>query len=250
MISIQQWQKWMNKGSASIPSVLLQNYKKLSISDHELLLIIHLQAFADEGTKLPSMELLLERMTSTEEELSQMLNRMHKNGVLDIAASLDDEGKHTERYCLNPLWEKLYLLLANENREQVAAASASAWPDSEADASTQLQKEKLEGEIFLRCEQEFGRPLSPIECETIGFWLDEDGYEPQMIFLALKEAVVSGKLSLRYIDRILFEWQKSGVRTLEQVREHSKKFRQQQISKSKGKTEKQEVEFTFYNWLK
>lgn len=248
MISIQQWQKWMSKGSTSIPYLLLQHYKELGISDHEMMLIIHLQAYADEGNVLPSIEDLQMRMSCTSEELGQMLYRLHKNGVLEIPTGLDDEGRHAESYSLNPLWEKLYILLASENREEVAAtSSASAWPDE--DNSLQY-REKLEGEIYMRFEQEFGRALSPIECETIGLWLDDDGYEPQLIFLALKEAVISGKLSLRYIDRILFEWQKSGVKTLEQVREHSKKFRQQQVGRIKPQVEKQQVEFTFYNWLK
>lgn len=247
MISVQQWQKWMSKGSVSIPYLLLQHYKQLAISDHEMMLIIQLQAFADEGVSLPSMEALQSRMSCSADEIGQMLYRLHKNGVLDIPTGVDEEGRHAERYSLNPLWEKLYILLASENREEAAAAASSAWPDDESSAQ---YRQKLEGEIYLRFEQEFGRALSPIECETISLWLDDDGYEPQLIFLALKEAVISGKLSLRYIDRILFEWQKSGVKTLEQVREHSKKFRQQQVSKLRPKSEKQQVEFTFYNWLK
>jgi len=34
------------------------------------------------------------------------------------------------------------------------------------------KKEKLEKTIYSRVEQEFGRTLSPIECETIKGWID------------------------------------------------------------------------------
>ena len=56
-------------------------------------------------------------------------------------------------------------------------------------------------------------------------WLDEDQHSPEIIKAALKEAVISGKLNFRYIDRILFEWKKNGIKTVEQAKEHGKKFR-------------------------
>ena len=75
------------------------------------------------------------------------------------------------------------------------------------------QKDKDdEGEIFTLFEQEFGRLLSPMECETITMWLDDDGHTVEIIKAALKEAVLAQKLSLRYIDRILFEWKKKRVK--------------------------------------
>ena len=71
----------------------------------------------------------------------------------------------------------------------------------------QKQRKKFirttEGEIFSLFEQEFGRFLSPMECESISMWLDEDGHSVEIIRAALKEAVLAQKLSLRYIDRIL-----------------------------------------------
>ena len=70
------------------------------------------------------------------------------------------------------------------------------------------QVKKEEGEIYKLFEQEFGRLLSPMEYETIGMWFDQDKHSSALIRLALKEAVLSQKLSLRYIDRILFEWKK------------------------------------------
>ena len=45
--------------------------------------------------------------------------------------------------------------------------------------------------------------LSPMECESITMWLDEDGHTVEIIRAALKEAVLAQKISLRYIDRIL-----------------------------------------------
>ena len=46
---------------------------------------------------------------------------------------------------------------------------------------------------------------------------------------ALREAVFCGKLSCRYIDRILLEWQRNGIQTPEEAVEYSRKFRQSGI---------------------
>ena len=64
-------------------------------------------------------------------------------------------------------------------------------------------QKNAEGEIFSLFEQEFGRFLSPMECESITMWLDDDGHSVEIIRAALKEAVLAQKISLRYIDRIL-----------------------------------------------
>ena len=66
-----------------------------------------------------------------------------------------------------------------------------------------------------------------MECETISVWIDQDRYPEELILLALKEAVFAGKLHFRYIDRILLEWSRNRVRTPEDVRAYSQKFRGQ-----------------------
>lgn len=248
MISVQQWAHWLSKGSVSIPYLLLENYKKLRLSDEEMMVLLHLHAFISQGNTFPSIEQLQERVTCSASKLTLILNRLHKDRFLAIESSQDKQGKLQEAYSLDPLWEKLARYLALGQKEVEANQETSlAWPVE----STQLaEQKKLEQEIFKHFEAEFGRPLSPMECETITLWLDEDKYDAQLIYLALREAVISNKLSLRYIDRILMEWHKHGLKTLEDVREYTKKFRQHQLSKlAKPNQENKAVSFSFYNWL-
>lgn len=56
-------------------------------------------------------------------------------------------------------------------------------------------------------------------------WMDEDRYREELIREALREAVLSGKFNFKYIDRILFEWQKVNVRTLQELNVHREQFR-------------------------
>lgn len=74
-------------------------------------------------------------------------------------------------------------------------------------------------------EQEFARPLSPMEYETITGWIERDRYPEPLIVLALKEAVFAGKVNFRYIDRILLEWQRNSIRTVEQAKAYAQRFR-------------------------
>lgn len=247
MISVQDWAAWLNKGNASIPHLLLEHYKKLNITDEEMMLIIHLHAFLSQGIRFPSIEQLQERLTCTPAKLTQMLNRLHKERFILIETSYDQEGRVHETYSLEPLWEKLIRFLALQvEDETVAAKDDQIWPET----AEEERVKQLQTDIFRHFESEFGRPLSPIEYETISMWLDEDKYDVQLIYLALREAIISNKLSLRYIDRILIEWQKHGLKTLHDVCEHTKKFRQHQANRQLKKSqENKAVSFSFYNWL-
>lgn len=54
-------------------------------------------------------------------------------------------------------------------------------------------------------EHEFGRILSPIEVEIIDDWFNE-GFTKEQMRDALKESVYNGKLSFKYISKILQSW--------------------------------------------
>ena len=75
------------------------------------------------------------------------------------------------------------------------------------------------------------------EEEIINTWLDN--FKENTIVLALKEATYNGVSNLRYIDKILYEWQKKGIKTEEDIIKNKKNF----VSKKENKE-------TFdYDWL-
>lgn len=61
-------------------------------------------------------------------------------------------------------------------------------------------------------EEQFGRALSSIELNILREW-KESNYDDEMIVKALKEAVKSQVLNFRYIEGILHNWAKNGVKT-------------------------------------
>lgn len=242
MISVQDWAKWISLGHVSIPRLLLDNYKKLNLSDVEVMLLIHLHSFLSMGIPFPSIKQLEERMTCSSLELTRMLNRLHKEGFIEICPQMDENNRLVERFSLQPLWEKLgrYLTI---HGEEVTSNASGFWL-KESDCHLQAEQD-----VFKRFEEELGRPLTPMECETIAAWLDEDQLDPQIILLALKEAVVANKRSMRYIDKILLDWQRNGLTSIQAVQEHIFSFRQKQVTKLNKVEPDQALQFPLYNWL-
>ncbi|MRG88280.1 DnaD domain-containing protein [Salinibacillus xinjiangensis] len=206
----------------TLPKSILLQYQSLGLNENELAVILQIYRLQSEGSRLPSIQDISQYMSLKEHEVAQSLKKLMKNGFLKIEQYQEDHIIN-EWYSLEPLWKKLY------NTEQIEEHAEN------------------EGNLFLLFEQEFGRALSPIEIETINHWLDDDRLVPALIKAALREAVLMGKLNFRYVDRILIEWTKKGVKTVEDARKVSQSFRQN-VKPGQPKKEKRDTS-VYYNWL-
>ncbi len=223
---------WINEGNISIPVRLLQDYRKLTLTESEVMLLIHVYSFLQKGNSFPTPKTLASYMSHSETECLQILQSLIKRGFIELQERVDENHIISEAFSLSPLWDKLILLACNQKVAKQA-----------------LKEEEDERTLYELFETEFGRPLSPMECELITMWLDQDNYLPSLIKAALMESVVSGKRNLRYIDRILIEWNKNGVRTVQQAKEYGEKFRHHQY-KSTTKQAEPKKKVPSYNWLK
>ena len=73
-------------------------------------------------------------------------------------------------------------------------------------------------ELVRQFEIEFGRLLSPIEKQEIAAWLNIDHYNPEIVKLALREAILAQVDNFKYVDRILLNWQRHGLNTPDQIK--------------------------------
>jgi DNA replication protein len=223
---------WMEAGMIQVPSILLSKYKQIGLSEKELVLLLHIQFFIEEGNEFPTPEQLSERMAATSRECSEMLGKLLQLRLIAIEDGMSEDQIRYEKYSLKPLWIRLAEELSADKKQK--------------HVKSVLQDEQ---DLYTVFEQEFGRPLSPMECENLAMWLDEDQQDPAIIKAALREAVISGKLNFRYIDRILFNWKKNGVKTIEQARLHGMQFRQRSKHGSKTISNEPSDTVPFYNWL-
>ncbi|MDF2720996.1 MAG: DnaD domain protein [Paenibacillus sp.] len=209
----------LQTGSLSVPVLLLQLYKKMKLSDMEVMLLIQLMVYKEkEGVEFPTPDELKGRMSADADAVIKALQRLLKEGFMQIDEDIDSEtGVMSEAYNLTPLYGKLAAAWTDERtkpKEQPAAARRGP------------QAVKSEAaDIFSMFEKEFARPLTPMECETVSQWIDRDRYPQELILFALKEAVFAGVVHFRYIDRILLEWSRNRVQTPEQAKQYTQKFR-------------------------
>lgn len=122
-----------------------------------------------------------------EEEILNTYTSLITKGLIEVKV-FKDSGVVSEVISLDMFYDKLVMNTKNEENNT---------------------------DIYSKFESEFGRSLSPIEYETINRWL-ENGVSEEIITSALKEAVINGASNLRYIDKIIYEWTKKGVKPKEE----------------------------------
>lgn len=209
-----------------IPGKLLTQYKSLGLNEIEVVLILQLIRYFQDENFFPTPTELAIHLTIDEKQCSDILMKLIQKGFLQIERKENELYQLSEVYSINPLLEILY-----------------------ADGTVVEKVEEMDtGTIFILFEQEFGRPLSPFEIEMINAWLDEDRFAPELIKAALRESVLMGKLNFKYIDRILREWKKKGIHSVEQARTASKNFHQNQRTNPVQQEKKRDTSI-YYNWL-
>ena len=82
-----------------------------------------------------------------------------------------------------------------------------------------------------------------MDYEIINAWLSK-GFSKELILEALNEAIKNNAPSLRYIDKILFDWNKKGYKSINDIKKYNK-------SEDNYYTEEQKFESSVfdYNWL-
>ena len=194
---------------AVIPRILLNNYKKLKLSEVELVILIFLINSREYNPKS-----IADFMDIKLPLLLEMISQLEEKGIIKIELQ-SINGINTEICNMDGLYEKLSLMIMKK------------------------EDKKIDKTIYDIFESELGRTLSPIEYELVGEWLNNNSEE--ILRLALKEAVYNGVSNFRYIDRIIHEWNKKGIKTREDVIKNNEEFR-------KKKSEDKQELFD-YDWL-
>ena len=170
-----------------IPSTLIKNYLKLNITQKTLNLIIYIMNNNDEF----NINLICDDLGYTKKDVMALISSLSEKNLL----SLDVKDKK-DYLNLEELYNKLGLLM--------------------------IEKKEVKTDIYSVIESEFGRTLSPMEYEIVRAWID-NGFNEELIKEALKEAIYNHVTSLRYIDTILYEWNKKGYKVPSDIKKEVKK---------------------------
>ena len=184
--------KILKSGTLTVPKLLITHYKELNITDKELIVLIYLINNDDFDPAQIANDLQI-----TSVEALTLVDSLSNKDLIKLE-SVTRNGIREEYFCLEELYNKLALLIINEKTEESTTT------------------------IYDEFEKEFGRPLSPMEYEIIGAWI-ESGIKEDLIRDALKEAIYNGVTNLRYIDKIVYEWQKNGKKENKNERVETKR---------------------------
>ncbi len=226
----------IDDGQTSISNLLLSKYASLGMNNEEFVIYLQIKSFIDRGNRFPDIEIISNNTGIDKNHIYEILHNLIKNKIMQIKTIELSNGKTSDVYDFSLLYDKLANLDYDSNdNELVNKNSINNVAKSIRTASDDTDKLERK-DVFQKIEQEFGRSLSPIELETISQWIDSDDYSFEMILLALKESVLNQVRSLKYMDRILLNWEKSNIRTPYEVEMNRKK--RNQVAYKKNSTNK------------
>lgn len=192
-----------------VPSYVLEIVKKLNLNLSEFLLLMYFWNFSDSAFDVAEISSVL---CLDEGEVLNAFNALLGKKIITFDTFKDLNGKRTEVINLDPFYTLIDASFLEEEKKQE------------------------ETDIYSIFESEFGRPISSMEYEIIRAWI-EKGFSEELILGALKEAVYNGVNNLRYIDKILYEWQRKGFKTMKEV------------SNRNTSSNSDEQKLFDYNWL-
>ncbi|KRM72673.1 DnaD domain-containing protein [Lacticaseibacillus brantae] len=187
--------RYLTAGQTNLSNLIFQHFSETNLTQQELVAYLYLSFWQQNYPGAPDLTVLAQMMKIKPNDFFILINNLIQKQAIQLKSQEDANGRMQDEYDLAPLIERLL---------PAGGAKTVVQPPKQTD-------------VFSEIEVEFGRPLSPIEQQTIQQWLQVDHYQPDLIHLALREAVLNQAYSLRYMDRILLNWEKRHLTTVQQV---------------------------------
>ncbi len=159
---------------------IIKNVNHLDINLDEFLLILY---FINISCNL-NTEDIKEKLGFDEEKAINTFSSLVNKKYIEMVVT-NKNGEVIEQINLDPFYDRLVLNSDSEKNNK--------------------------SDIYSLFERELGRTVSSFEYEMINKWL-EQGVSENTIKEALKEAILNNVRNFKYIDKIVYEWTKNGVK--------------------------------------
>ena len=210
----------LKKGNFVVPLYLFQLRDKFKLEIDEFIFLIYLTNLGD--NILFDVNRFSKDLNISLPVILSYIDDLTNKKYISVDVKKNDKNVMEEYINLNLFYDKLTnMMIDGINQEEVL--------------------EEANSNVFEAIEKEFARPLTPVEYEIVHAWI-ESGTSEELILEALKEAVFSGVSNLRYIDKIIYEWSKNGIKTRADVEKNRNNFKQRQEKKEK-------LELFDYDWF-
>lgn len=210
------WTAYLKAGQTTISNYLLQHYRDLGMTNDEFLVFVQTKAGIDHGELEPSTTKIGEALGWEPQLVFGHLESLRAKGLVKFVSVRDGSGRVTTQLDFEPLYTQLMRITGGTKQAAAQRVEAQGEP-------AQTKDDLSRATIYNLIEQEFGRPLSQMEMETVKNWFDVDHFQPEFIKAAVQEAVLNAALNLRYIETILVAWQKKNYHSVKEVRQERQK---------------------------
>ncbi len=202
----------LKQGNFVIPMYLFQLREKFSLPLEEFLFLVYLTNI-DERFMFDPVK-LSKTLSLSLEDVMVYVDHLTEQGWIQVDVVKNEKGIMEEYVSLKLFYEKVSHLLIDDIAEK---------------EENRTSEKKT---IYDKVAEGFARPINSIEREVIASWV-ENGFSEELISAALKETVLNGVSNLRYMDRILYEWNKKGYKTEEDVEKGKKKYQEERKGEEK-----------------
>ena len=199
-----------------VPRILFNNYKKLNITEEELVVIMLIISL---GNKIEfNPDIFVSELGMDKAKIMIIISSLMDKKILSLEM-IKSGRKMGEYISLSLLYDKLLNIVKDIDEED---------------------KVKIDNSIFTIFENELGRLLSPMQIDKIKEWVNTYKNE-ELIIAALKEAVMNNVSNFNYIDTILNEWNKKGYKCKEDTLKDKSVYRE--------KKKKSSIEIEDIDWI-
>lgn len=191
-----------------LPPNLTKQFKNYKVSEQAFILLIYFIGKKVESLSFPDLS---ETFGWTTQDISQYLNELVEQHLIEINME-KHMGKYDNKISLVPFFKQLEMQYHK---------------DTEGDKiNLDLTQTKLilNDELIPAFEKAFNTSLGRYQIDDIKRWKEEYGFSNELIVFALQQAVLSGVLNMRYIERILLNWQNQDITTYEEAKIYTEKF--------------------------
>lgn len=171
-------------------TIFIKEALKLNLSLNEFLLLLY---FDNSYEVVFDIKVIAKTLNMKEEDVLNAYGTLMAKKIISVKAEKDGFGKIRESVSLDNFY--------NEIKSDYKIK----------------EKEETKSDIYEVFEKNFGRTLSNTDYEIINAWI-ESGFSEELIEAALKEAVYNGALTLRYVDKVLYEWNRKGIKAPEDIK--------------------------------
>ena len=187
----------------NIPLYVLKMYKEFNLTTSEMVLLFFLY---DKDGEIFDPSFISQNLNIELMEVMEIVSNLTDHGLLNVVTKENSDGIKEEVIDLSPFFDKIALKLMSE-------------------FNTTLENDI---NVYSIIEEEFNRKLTPLECEMVDDW-KKNNYSNELIKEATREASLNGVTSLRYIDKILYEWDRRGYKKKEDIKKNTNTKEQVEI---------------------